>query len=236
MKLFEDDRQTLASIQDKEQLNYSISKHMEKIKEHSDSKKIMKFFQLLSQYSVKHCGMSWRRYNYWAQDMKVSRSTIQRWVRLLAKLNIIIVFPTYRKNNRGQASNTICILPVIKSIVSRVCTGVCTPVKPSVNPLKQESNIYTDIQLNDVQYEQKSKLMHLAELKINDLLKAEKGSLINYASSYLNKVFKTAINQGLYIANEKEKEKMNKRKEASSRLFEEVHGKNGLPFYNWLDA
>ena len=160
------------------------------------------------------------------QGIKVSVRTIQRWIKLLVSLNIIIVFPTYRENNRGQASNTICILPVIKSVASTVCQGVCHPLKPSINPLKQEKKIYiADQEL----------LKKYADYKINDLIK--KGVTVKYCSAYINKIFKDLEKKALLFVNAKESAKRKKAEEEKRRLYEEVAGsKEPLPFYNWLNA
>jgi DNA-binding Lrp family transcriptional regulator len=140
MIIVETERQKLKSMKDLDHLNYSINQHMEKIKEHSDCKKIMRLFQIMAEYSVKHSGMSFMRNKTMAKELKVSVRTIQRYTKKLEQLHVLLKFSTKRKNNRGQASNTYVILPVIKSVVSTVCHGGCHPFKPSFKPSDFNNN------------------------------------------------------------------------------------------------
>src|SRR5207248_3222623 len=110
-------------------------------------------------------------------ELGVHARTIQRYTKLLEKLMVLLKIPTDRKNNRGQTSNTYVILPVLKSVVSRVCHGVCHPLNPSFKPLKQENNNYKTDKSAKEKSEQKATLMKFAEYKINDII--EKGVIVN---------------------------------------------------------
>lgn len=223
--IVETERPKLKSMIDTDHLNYSINQHMNRIKEESGSPKIMKFFQLIGEYSVKHAGISFMNNKTMAKALGVHVRTIQRYTSFLEELRVMLKIPTNRKNNRGQTSNTYIILPVLKSVVSRVCHGVCHPFNPSFNPsLKQENNNYKEIQLDDEKLEQKETLMKYAEYKINDII--NKGIIVEHPSRYMEKFFKNEIRKAEY------KEKLR----AERQLQRQEQQPTKLPFYDWRNA
>lgn len=235
MIIVETERQNLKSMKDLDQLNYSINQHLKKIKEHSDCKKILELFQLIGEHSVKYSGISFMRNKIMAKKLGVHVRTIQRYTRLLEDLHILLKVPTNRKNNRGQASNTYVILPVLKSVATRICHGGCHPLDPSFKPLKQESN---NISL------QENKIVEFVVNRVNDSIK--KGKTITYLSSYINRIITSLEKQAIFA------EAM--RQDAARKQLEEEHRQEliklgvikeqpqqeeyqrKVPFYNWLES
>ncbi len=254
MFIIETERYSLKTMKDKEQLNYSIKEHMKKLKKHSDSKKIMMFFQMLSQYSIKFCGMSWKRNKLWAKDMGVSVRTIQRWIKTLSALNIIIVFPTYRENKRGQASNTICILPVLK----RVCHGVCRPLKPSINPEELNNNHLNNKRSQYIKFVPKS-LQHfqaffgkgikdiysrcwlaVKKLNINDYVDQsdmqEIGHIVfNQLKEYMEKGKALTTEERCKLAYKITINQLEECFDIERIRFDQYVRENNLPYYDWVN-
>lgn len=239
LRIIETERPNLKSVKDVEHLNYSIDQHMKRIKDRSDSKKIVKFFQMLSEYSVKYSGVSFRRNKLWAKELGVSVRTIQRYTQFLVELNAIIKIPTDRKHNRGQATNTICILPVIKSVVSRVCHGVCHAFNPSVKPtsLKHEKHNYiaskeistefipSDIR-NDINFQTINGYM---SLKLYE--KVKRGYSIESLGSLCGKFMNNEIDKMLYRV---QKQLQRQEQQRKQKQHEQQWKDKELPFYNWL--
>lgn len=228
MIIVETERKNLTSMIDVDHLNYSINQHMKRIKEHSDCKKIMQLFQIMAEHSVKHAGMSFMSNKTMAKKLGVHVRTIQRYTKLLEQLLILLKIPTNRKKNRGQASNTYVILPVLKSAVSKVCHGVCHPLNPSFKPLKQESNTYksdaefipTEIK-NDRDFQTITKYM---SLKLWE--KVKKGYAIESLGALTNKFMNKEIDKILYLV----QMKLNKVQQQGQQ-----QQQRELPFYNWLE-
>lgn len=191
MLIVETQRSQFKYAMDKEQINYSINTHMKRIQENNvEGKKLMKLLQIIGQFVYKY-GVSFMSNKTMAKEIKTSVRTVQRYVDKLVSLNAIVKIPTARKNNKGQTSNTIVILPVIKSLYDAVCHGGCHTLNPSFKPLKQEKNNYIYNQLSEEKLNQKEILMKFAEYKINDIV--EKGILVDSPSSYIMKVFKNEV-------------------------------------------
>lgn len=222
MLIVETERQNLKSMKDLDHLNYSINQHLKRIKEHSDCKKILELFQLIGEHSVKYSGISFMRNKVMAKKLGVHVRTIQRYTKLFEDLHILLKVPTNRKNNRGQASNTYVILPVLKSVVSRVCHGVCHPFNPSFKPLKQESN--------NIDNHPESKVIEFVVNRINDSIK--QGTTITALSSYVDRTVRSLERQAIF------KESMRLAKQRKQREEEQQQPKEyqrKVPFYNWLE-
>lgn len=217
-------------MKDVEHLNYSINQHFKKIKEHSDSKKIMQLFQTISEYSVKSAGMSFLNNKSMARLLKVSVRSIQRFTKKLEDLLILMKIPTNRKHNRGQTSNTYVILPVLKSTVKslydKVCHGGCHPLNPSLKPLKQESNSIISIDKKIIENPQTNieKLQNIFGYKLKDIIDNKKS--IQYPSSFIDSWLRRM---------KKEADAFERRKNRQSRQKTE-QPRTIIPFYNWLDG
>jgi predicted AAA+ superfamily ATPase len=215
MFILETDRFKLKSMKDVDHLNYSINRHFRTIREKVEGEKIMKFFQLLSQHSVKTAGVSFQSNKKMAKDLKTSVRTIQRYISKLESLRIIIKVPTFRKKNNSQTSNTFVILPVL----ARVCHGGCHTMNPSFKPLKQEKNKLDNIIKNEIKNPSIEKVIQYVTNRVEDAI--EKGTTIKFLSSYVDKVFRSIEKQALVEANLAEIEKWQQQYKRSRELLQQ---------------
>lgn len=225
MLIVETERTNLTSMKNVEHLNYSINEHMKRIKESLDGKKILQLFQVMAEHSVKYAGMSYMNNKTMASKLGVDVRTIQRYTKKLEQLHVFLKIPTRRKKNKGQTSNTYVILPVLK----RACHGGCHPLNPSLNPLKQESNI-----INSNPSE--NKIIQYIHNRVHDSIK--QGTKIEYLSSYIDRIFRSLERKAIYAENMRVMKLQEQREEESRRLAEElgITKKLDAPFYNWLET
>lgn len=226
MIIAETERKNLTSMVDVEHLNYSINEHMKRIKENLDGEKIMRLFQIMAEHSVKHAGMSFMNNKTMASKLEVSVRTIQRYTKKLESLKVLLKIPTIRKKNNSQTSNTYVILPVLK----RACHGGCHTLNPSLNLLKQESNININHSLEN------NKIVQYVVNRVQDSIK--QGTKIQFLSSYIDRVVRSLEQQALYAENMRLMKLRKQQEQELSRLAEELgikKSKKPIPFYNWLN-
>lgn len=199
-----------------EWLNETINEHMKLLKQCSDRKHIMKLFQLISEYSCKHVGISWLSNKTMAKSIGVSKRSIQRYTSELEQLNVIKKLPTARDNGKGQTSNTYVILPKItKTHNIKVCHGGCHPKETIFENLKQD-NKYID----------SSKIFQLIEWKLND-------KNITHGSAYVEKVINTLFD---YAKNLLTSEERQQKVQAVLEKYGNTANSVQKPNYDWLEA
>jgi hypothetical protein len=231
--IVETERIEFSSMKDTNHLNYSVSVHMETIKEWLEGEKIMKFFSTLSQYSVKYNGVSFMNNKTMAKLLDVSDRTIRRYTQQLEELNIIIKIPTRRKRNNGQTSNTIIIVPILpfakemenkkednemdKNVdeygFQRGCPRGNPTNKHSFKPLKQERHYYKANQEKSENPPEEKINQYIAN-RVKDAIK--KGTTIQCVSAYIDKVFRSLERKALAAAEilkNKKRQEENKRRQ-----------------------
>jgi hypothetical protein len=144
------ERQSLQSFTSIDQLNHTVSIHMETLKQNSCKEKIMKLLSIMSQHSVTIIGVSWMSNTTMASLLDCSVRTVQRYIKELIDLSIIKAHMTKDIKRRGQTSNTYQILPVEPATEPKAskcrtsCQGDChtkQSLKQPSNQPKEHSNV-----------------------------------------------------------------------------------------------
>ncbi|HBV22236.1 MAG TPA: hypothetical protein DEB42_00390 [Jeotgalicoccus sp.] len=110
-----------------EELNHHVSQH---VKNNQLNDTQFNLFTLLARYSVKYLGASYLKLDTIASLLDVSKSTVQRGLRELVKLNIITKVHNYRKS--GGFGATIFVINKFDSIQNEddMTTRLTTHEKP----------------------------------------------------------------------------------------------------------
>lgn len=212
MFILENERTKLISMKDVEHLNYSINRHLKTIREKFDGEKIKECFQLLSQYSVVHPGVSFMSNKTMAKLLKVSERSVRRYTKAMESLRIILRVPTFRKKNNSQTSNSFIILPVL-----RACPGGCPPMNHSFESLKQERDYYYKDKSENPQDE---KINQYVANRVKDAIK--KGVTIKCLSSYVDKIFRSIERQALIAAEIEKNKKLQAENKRRQEIFREA--------------
>lgn len=202
-----------------EEMNHHVSRHSEALRRGSTENDVLMF---LAERPLTYPGTSWIKVKNIAGAVCKSVRTVGYALKSLEKKKIIQRIPVMRETKGGNSSNLIAILP----FSPRVCRPSVSyrpspesPVTPgdepsffqtesfSLEPLKQDRNIYTSVE----------KFAWLIECKWKD-------KNIQYGSSYMEKVVETLIDEHKKIRYAKKQREFRKQTRHIER-----------PAYDWLN-
>ncbi|MBG9713149.1 helix-turn-helix domain-containing protein [Bacillus cereus] len=134
----------LSSFKDVEELNKTIRAYRDtiriSIKRTDVQSKLITLLEILKRHSCKYVGVSFLCKNSIADMMEVSYKTVQRLMKKLVDLDMIIQIAMKRKKDMLQTSNAIIIQPIVEEVSNKVdakSPTKCPTIKTKPVSLKQ---------------------------------------------------------------------------------------------------